>query len=154
MKYSFAADRTVGKLAKWLRILGFDTLFESDISNKGFYDNLAPERILLTRTAKIRERFAAQRLVFIKADNLAEQLRQVIDDLAITRRDIRLFSMCLQCNSPIVAVGKAAVYGRVPDYIWQTHDEFSKCSQCERIFWAGSHVERSRAVIEKLFKQG
>jgi len=151
MSLSFAADRTLGKLAKWLRIMGFDTLFESDISNKGFYDNLAPERILLTRTTKIREQFAAKRLVFIKADNLAEQLRQVVDDLAITRQDIRLFSMCLQCNTPIVAVGKAAVYGRVPDYIWQTHDEFSKCSQCDRIFWAGSHVERSRAIIEKLF---
>ena len=152
MKYSFAADRTLGKLSKWLRILGFDTLFESDISNKGFYDNLAQERILLTRTAKIREQFAAQRLVFIKADHIAEQLRQVIDDLAITRRDIRLFSMCLQCNSPIVAVGKEAVTGRVPDYIWHTHDEFSKCSQCERIFWAGSHVQRSREMIERLFE--
>ena len=152
MKYSFAADRTLGKLVKWLRILGFDTLFESDISNKEFYDNLAQDRILLTRTAKIRKQFAAKRLVFVKADTLAEQLRQVIDDLAITRQDIRMFSMCLQCNSPIVEVGKQAAYGRVPDYIWQTHDEFSKCSQCDRIFWAGSHVERSREMVEGLFE--
>jgi uncharacterized protein with PIN domain len=151
MRYSFAADRTLGKLLKWLRILGFDTLFESDTSNKGFYDNLAQERILLTRTAKIRERFAAKRLVFIKADNVYEQLGQVVDDLAITRQDIRMFSMCLQCNSPIVAVGKQDVYGQVPDYTWETHAEFSKCRQCERIYWAGSHVERSREVIERLF---
>ena len=152
MKLYFAADRTLGKLAKWLRILGFDTIFESDISNKSFFDRLEPERILLTRTARIRERFVAKKLVFIEADDVYEQLRQVIDELAIVRKDIRMFSMCLQCNSPIVEVDKQAIYGRVPDYIWQTQVEFSKCRQCERIYWAGSHAERSRAIIEKLFK--
>ncbi len=152
MMLCFAADRTLGKLAKWLRILGFDTIFESDISNKWFYDRLEPERILLTRTVKIRERFAAKKLVFIEADDVYEQLRQVIDELAIVRKDIRMFSMCLHCNSPIVEVDKQALYGRVPDYTWQTQVEFSMCRQCERIYWAGSHVERSREVIERLFK--
>jgi uncharacterized protein with PIN domain len=152
MMLCFAADRTLGKLAKWLRILGFDTIFESDISNKRFYDRLEPERVLLTRTVKIRERFTARRLVFIKADDVNEQLRQVIDELAIVRRDIRMFSVCLRCNSPIVEVDKQAIYGRVPDYVWETQVEFSKCRQCERIYWAGSHAERSRAIIEKLFK--
>ncbi len=152
MMLCFAADRTLGKLAKWLRILGFDTIFESDISSKRFYDRLEPERVLLTRTAKIRERFAAKKLVFIEADGVYEQLRQVIDELAIARHDIRMFSMCLQCNLPIVEVDKQAIYGRVPDYIWEIHDAFNQCSQCERIYWAGSHAERSRAIIEKLFE--
>ena len=152
MNLCFAADRTLGKLAKWLRLLGFDTVFESDISNTRFYEHLEPERVLLTRTAKIRDRSAAKRLVFIEADNVFEQLGQVIDELALTHKDIRMFSMCLHCNSAIIAVNKQTVYGRVPDYIWQTHDEFNTCRQCERIYWAGSHVERSRAIIEKLFK--
>lgn len=148
----FAADRTLGKLVKWLRILGFDTIFESGISNNRLYERLEPERVLLTRTAAYRDRFAGHRLVFIKADQVRDQLRQVIDDLAITRRDIRLFSICLQCNSPIVEVGKQTIYGRVPDYIWQTHDKFSRCRQCKRIYWAGSHVDRSREMIEGLFE--
>jgi len=152
MKYSFAADRTLGKLTKWLRILGFDTIFESDISQKAFYEHLEHERVLLTRTTKIRDRFAVKRLVFIEADNVYEQLRQVIDELAITHKDIRVFSICLHCNSPIVGVNKQIIYGRVPDYIWETHDEFSTCRLCERIYWSGSHMERSRAVIERLFK--
>ncbi len=152
MNYCFAADRTLGKLAKWLRILGFDTIFESDASSNQFYEHLDQERILLTRTAKIRDRFAAKRLVFIEADDVYEQLRQVIGELAIARKDLRVFSMCLQCNSPIIEVNKQAIYGRVPDYIWQTHDEFSRCRQCERIYWSGSHVERSMEKIERLFK--
>ncbi len=150
MTYCFAADRTLGKLAKWLRILGFDTIFESNVSNKGFYDHLEPERVLLTRTAKIRDRFAAKRLLFIESDDVCEQLRQVIGELAIARQDIRVFSRCLPCNSPIIEVNKQAVYGRVPDYIWQTHDEFSRCRQCERIYWSGSHVARSRAIIDPI----
>jgi uncharacterized protein with PIN domain len=151
MDLCFATDRTLGKLAKWLRILGFDTTFESGISNQRFYERLEPERILLTRTAANRDRFAGRKLVFIEADRVRDQLCQVIGDLAITRRDIHLFSICLQCNSPIVKVGKPDVYGQVPDYTWQTHAEFSKCRRCNRIYWAGSHVERSRAIIEKLF---
>ena len=153
MNYCFAADRTLGKLVKWLRIMGFDTTFESGISTQRFYERLEPERILLTRTAKIRAQFADRRLVFIKADTVYEQLRQVVNDLAITRRNIHLFSMCLRCNSPIVELDKQAVSGRVPDYIWQTHDEFSQCRLCERIYWAGSHGERSREVIEHLFDE-
>ena len=151
MEYYFAADRTLGKLAKWLRILGFDTIFESDVSSKWFYEHLDQERVLLTRTAKICKQFATQRLVFIEANDLLEQLRQVIDELAITYRDIRPFSRCIQCNTPIIDVGKETVYGRVPDYIWETHDEFHMCRQCEHIFWAGSHTERSKTLIEQLF---
>ena len=151
MKYSFAADRTLGKLSKWLRILGFDTIFESDIFNTGFYEHLEPERVLLTRTAKIRDRYAGKRLVFIEADNVYEQIGQVIDELALAPKDIRMFSMCLHCNYPIIEINKQTVYGRVPDYIWETHEEFSTCYRCERIYWSGSHGERSRAIIEKLF---
>ena len=152
MDYCFAADRTLGKLAKWLRILGFDTIFELDAANKLFYEQLEPERVLLTRIAKLRDCFTAAKTVFIEADDVFAQLRQVIDELAIARNDIRVFSMCLQCNSLIIGVNKQFVYGLVPDYIWQTHDEFHMCRQCERIYWAGSHVERSREVVEDLFK--
>ena len=74
MNYCFAADRTLGKLLKWLRILGFDTIFESGISNKRFYESLEPERVLLTRTAANRDRFTDRRLVFIEADHVRDQL--------------------------------------------------------------------------------
>jgi len=151
MDYCFAADRTLGKLAKWLRILGFDTIFELDASNNLFYERLEPERVLLTRIAKLRDCYTAGKMVFIEADDVFAQLRQVVDELAIARKDVRVFSMCLQCNSSIIGVDKQAVYGLVPDYIWQSHDEFHRCRQCERIYWAGSHVEKSMEKIERLF---
>jgi len=140
-------------LAKWLRILGFDTIFESDYAGRAFYDRLGQERVLLTRIVKMRDRFDANRLIFIQSDQVYEQLGQVVAELALTRADIRLFSRCLPCNSPISAADKQIVAGRVPDYIWENHDTFYQCRRCERIYWAGSHGERSRAVIEHLFDE-
>ena len=151
MNFCFAADRTLGRLAKWLRLMGFDTIYESDISSGWFYDHLDAMRILLTRTGKIRNRFAGRRLVFIQADQLFEQLAQVIDELAITAKDIRPFSRCIECNTPIIDIAKETVYGLVPDYIWESHEKFSMCRQCRRIFWRGSHTERSMERIKKLF---
>ncbi|UCD79391.1 MAG: Mut7-C RNAse domain-containing protein [Desulfobacterales bacterium] len=153
MNFSFATDRTLGKLAKWLRLMGFDTICETDVSSNWFYEHLDETRVLLTRTGKIRQRFAARRLIFIEANDLFEQLAQVVDDLAITFNEIRPFSRCIECNTPIVNIGKETVYGLVPDYVWETHDNFSLCRQCERIFWRGSHTERSMDRIKRLFDE-
>ena len=151
MNLSFATDRTLGRLSKWLRLMGFDTVYESDISNHRFYENLDEKRVLLTRTGKIRSQFAGRRLIFIKANDVFGQLAQIVDELAITSNDIRPFSRCIVCNTPVVRIAKEAAFGRVPDYIWETHDNFSECRQCERIFWRGSHTERSMDKIRKLF---
>ena len=153
MDLRFAADRTVGKLAKWMRILGFDTIFESDLSSHYFYHHLDPGRIILTRMTKIGQRSGAHRIIFVVADDVQRQLRQVVAELAISREDICPFSICLRCNATIMGIDKELVSGLVPDYIWQTHDNFSRCQQCERIYWAGSHSERTMAVIERLFKR-
>ena len=151
MRFRFAADRALGALAKWLRILGYDTVFESDVSSQSFFENLEDERILLTRTRKIQKQFSSYRTVFITSDNPADQLKQVVDEIGINQADIRPFSRCITCNLPIAAVGKEEVYGRIPDYIWQTRDTFNKCSRCGRIYWPGSHAERSRERIKQLF---
>ena len=151
LKYCFAADRTLGKLSKWLRILGFDTIYESDVSSKSFYQQLGQERILLTRIERNRRQDSAHKSVFIESNDLFDQLRQVADELGITRADIQAFSICIQCNYALIEIDKETVYGLVPDYIWETHHEFHRCRQCERIYWPGSHIERSMAVIEQLF---
>ena len=152
MKLKFAADRALGALAKWLRILGYDTVFESDVSSQSFFENLEDDRILLTRTRKIQKQFSSYRTVFITSDNPADQLKQVVDEIGINQAHTRPFSRCITCNLPIAAVGKEEVYGRVPDYIWQTHDTFNKCSRCGRIYWPGSHAERSMERIKQLFR--
>ena len=151
MEFSFAADRTLGKLVKWLRILGFDTICELEISSKLFFDSLEGTRILLTRTKKIQEKFSTYRIVFITSNFLDEQLKQVVDEIGINLADIQPFSRCIHCNLPIGEVNKDDVYGLVPDYIWETQEIFNKCSHCERIYWPGSHAERSMDKIRLIF---
>jgi uncharacterized protein with PIN domain len=151
MDYCFAVDKTMGKLAKWLRIMGYDTLYEADISSEWFFEHLEENRILLTRSAKIQKRCATHRMVFVTSNHLNEQLKQVIEDIGIGRADIQPFSRCLHCNLPIVEVNKNDIYNLVPSYIWDTHDDFHKCHRCQRIYWAGSHTKRTSEELDRLF---
>ncbi|UCE56432.1 MAG: Mut7-C RNAse domain-containing protein [Desulfobacterales bacterium] len=152
MSFYFAAEKTLGKLAKWLRLLGFDTSFESEISSDKFFEHLQPERILLTRTKWVRENYSSHRHIFIESNNPRDQLKQVIRELGICQNETRPFSRCLSCNVEITEVPKNAVYGKVPDYIWETNDVFQTCPTCKRNYWPGSHTKRSMQQIEELFK--
>ncbi|MGD8332353.1 MAG: Mut7-C RNAse domain-containing protein [Desulfobacterales bacterium] len=151
MNPCFAADKTLGRLAKWLRLLGFDTLLESERADEKFIDSLEKDRILLTRTQRIRKQSADRKLIFVESDHLRQQLNQVVRELGLKAEQTRPFSRCLQCNVPIVAVDKNILRGRVPDYIFETHDHFDQCPQCDRIFWPGSHTQRSLEKIRHLF---
>ena len=110
MDVCFAADRTLGKLAKWLRIIGYDTIYEPGVSCRCFFEYLQEGRILITRTEKLKQKFANHKLVFITSNYLVEQLKQVVEDVGISLADIRPFSRCLQCNLPIVDVNKDDVF--------------------------------------------
>ena len=152
MNFKFAAERTLGKLAKWLRLLGFDTVFENECDAGQFLDHLKPGTILLTRTEKVRDTLSgSQRLIFIESNDTEEQLRQVIDELGLEMKDIRPFSRCLICNVAIEKIEKDHIYGQVPDYVWENNTVFQSCPECKKIYWPGSHIERSMEKITKIF---
>ena len=146
----FAAEKTLGRLTKWLRLLGFDTRYESGLWDKEFLDTLEKDRILLTRTRRIQNQFESRKLIFVESDHLAQQLNQIFRELGLKASQTRPFSRCLQCNVPIIGVEKASIRGRVPDYIFEIHDRFQKCPECGRIFWPGSHTRRSLERIQQV----
>jgi uncharacterized protein with PIN domain len=146
----FAAEKTLGRLTKWLRLLGFDTRYEPEFAGKKFIETLEKYRVLLTRTRRIQNQFASRRLIFIESDHLMPQLNQIFRELGLKASQTRPFSRCLQCNTSIVIVEKASVLGRVPDYIFEIHDRFQKCPECDRIYWPGSHTRRSLETIRQL----
>ena len=152
MKYSFIVDRSLGSLAKWLRILGFDTVCEADVSTGEFYHQLEEGRILITRTKKMQKAYSGRNHVFIEFNSLQEQLKQTVEHLGIKRDDLRPFSRCIHCNLRTVQIAREKVFGLVPDYIWETQNKFNSCRQCNRIYWAGSHAERSLDRIEQIFE--
>ena len=150
-EHCFTADRTLGKLAKWLRILGFDTFYAPDAAEKQLV-NADNRRILLTRTQRIRDMNLSKKYIFIASNDPFKQLREVIQALGITQKDIRPFSRCIRCNALIRRIQKDEVRKLVPDYVWETHDSFRICSLCQRIYWPGTHTRHSLDIVESLFK--
>jgi len=147
----FETEATLGKLSKWLRILGFDTVCQAGVSGNGFLDPAGKNRILLTRTKRVRDRGTDNKLVFINSNDPFEQVREVLQALGIGIADTRPFSRCTRCNILTRQVAKDTVRSRVPDYVWETNPTFQICSRCLRIYWPGSHIKRSNEIIERFF---
>lgn len=147
MDICFSAEKTLGKLAKWLRILGFDTLYDPD-----FLKHADSNRILLTRTKRIRDKNTTQKLIFIESDKPFKQLQEVIKALGIVNEDIKTFTRCIRCNTEIRTINKNSIRSIVPDYVWENQDSFKACIECKRIYWQGSHTKRSKELIKKLFE--
>ena len=147
MERNFAAEKTLGKLAKWLRILGFDTIYDTDIKNPA-----ESGRILLTRTKRIKDEYTTDKLIFIKSDKPFKQLKEVIKALGIVNEDLKTFTRCISCNTKIRTIEKNSIRSHVPDYVWESQNSFKACRECKRIYWQGSHTKRSMELIKKLFE--
>lgn len=152
MKPAFAVEKTLGKLAKWLRLLGFDAIFEGGLGDGDNAEYNAPQRIVLTRSRRVPAADESRRRVYVAPNDPFDQLQEVVRKLGIGFEDIRPFSRCIVCNTPIEDVEKSAVRNRVPDYIWQHQARFQRCPRCRRIYWSGSHTERSLQRIQTLFR--
>lgn len=151
MTYSFAVENTMGKLTKWLRILGFDTIFDSGARGVEFFRSASPDRVLLTRTGRVEKELRSDRLIFVQADDCRQQLLEVIRCLEIQPEDIRPFTRCIECNDIIESVEKPSVRDMVPDYVYGSHEHFRRCPRCGKVFWPGSHADRAMDRIRRLF---
>lgn len=147
----FIADRTVGKLAKWLRILGYDTVYWRSDDLRGLLRRAQDEgRSLITKDTKLYKGKGPVRALLIAEDNPFLQLQEVMRHFRIPVNKEMLFSRCLVCNTPLEAVDPAGAREEVPDYIYHTHQTFSRCPSCRKIYWTGTHYEHMAAVVERL----
>jgi uncharacterized protein with PIN domain len=141
----FVADVMLGKLARWLRALGYDTLYERDAADRRLLGVALREgRRLLTRDAALAARAGAAGLR-VRAEDLDGQLREVLEACGPAGRTP--LSRCLECNGVLVPRAPAAVRDRVPPYTFATQAHFHECEGCGRVFWAGTHV---RGILERL----
>ncbi len=135
----FAADTMLGKLARWLRILGYDVKYDSSLPLQQLVDAANREhRVLLTRRGSFPDGITPTTLFNVCSEYLPTQLRNVIHHFELDTKK-KLFTRCLECNEPVHRVKKAAVKGKVPEKSWDAFDEFYECPQCHRIYWKGSH---------------
>jgi len=144
----FLADSMLGTLAKWLRILGYDTAYDAQLDDNQLVRLARAEgRILLTRDTGLRKR-KGLRCLFIESEMLEEQLAQVLRTFSLHVDNP--FSRCPVCNTALEDVPKYEAWGQVPPFVFQTQKRFSLCPECNRFYWRGTHWQRMLERMERL----
>jgi hypothetical protein len=145
--HRFAVDKMLGRLATWLRLIGQDALYGSQLGGRSLIRQARSEgRIILTRDQRVVRAASDLCVLVVASDDFREQLLQVvlachIDPFAA------LFTRCTVCNTPVVAVLKAEVADQVPPYVFSTQEHFARCARCHRIYWSGTHYDRVREQL-------
>lgn len=146
----FIVDNNVGRLAPWLRALGYDTLFINPIEDDYLIDIARREdRIILTRdTGILRRRIVTSGEVwalYVQGDDWRRQLAQVVRDLHLVATPA--FTRCIACNTPLEMRTRDEARGSVPPYVHRTQAEFLGCPGCGRYYWKGTHWQRIREEL-------
>ena len=145
---AFAVDKMLGRLARWLRVLGHDVAYGPHLSGRTLARCARRDgRLLLTRdTRLVRERDLPPH-VFIRSDHFREQLREVAAVVPIGNGFLR---RCLDCNRALHAVARDDVRARVPPYVFETQHEFLACDGCGRVYWPATHRARMLAELDAM----
>jgi len=143
----------LGRLAKWLRLLGFDVLYYPDIED-GEVKKISREqdRTILTRDTRMLQCRGVRDAVFIRSDHISEQLLEMKDMLALhgSGREER----CVACNGTLHAVSdRGEVQDLVPDYVYHNFRSFMRCNGCGKVYWEGSHYRRIRERISEILRK-
>jgi uncharacterized protein with PIN domain len=145
----FIADAMLGRLARWLRMLGCDTAFDASITDPELARRgIEEERTILTRDRRFREEWRVPRLLVLETEAPLEQLREVARAFDLDSRS-RLFTRCNRCNAPLASVGRAEVAGRIPERVLRERERFALCPSCGRVYWEGSHTVRMRRLLRQ-----
>jgi uncharacterized protein with PIN domain len=146
----FIADAMLGTLAKWLRILGYDTQFDTDLDDHQLVRLArAQGRVLLTRDRELARR-PGLHVLLIVSESLDTQIAQVLADLDLTPN--RAFSRCPVCNELLVEIDPETARSRVPVYVAETHDAFRSCPACQRVYWRGSHWQHMEEQLDRILE--
>lgn len=133
------ADAMLGRLARWLRLAGYDTAYLADTDDLAVMQLArAEDRLILTRDGGLASRKGVDAL-HIQSEHVEEQLTQVRDYVGLP--DAEAGSRCSVCNIPLESLSREAAHDRVPPYVWRKHKQFMTCPSCRRVYWPGTHWE-------------
>ena len=151
MEIKFIVDNNVGKLARWLRLIGYDTLlFKQKDDGQMIKIALSENRVILTKDAQFMKRRLVTngklKTIHIKQDDPKLQVQEVVKTLNLNYQ-FKPFSLCLECNRALVARNKEEVKNLVPARVFETQTQYTECPACQRIYWPGTHWQ---AMVKKL----
>ncbi len=141
----------LGKLARWLRLAGFDTAYDPRWGDRQLAALARAEgRWLLTRDRRLAAA-AGPRVLLLAGETLPEQVRELRTRLELAARPELFFTRCSRCNAPLVEVSRGAVAHLVPPYVAAHAPRFVRCLGCGQMYWPGSHVTRMTPMLAELF---
>jgi hypothetical protein len=146
----FITDHNLGKLAKWLRLLGYDTICHGGKADRSFWRRARGDRrVLLTRRKNLQYYPGEVETVVLEEETLDGQLSELLDKFPVGPEREHFFRYCSVCNVRLRRIVKNDVLDRVPPYVLETQDHFYLCPSCSRIYWPGSHVDRIKENLRK-----
>lgn len=146
----FLLTKELGRLAKWLRILGFDSEYwPNGPCGSLIIKALREERVIVSRNTKL-PRSRGLKIVLIKSERIKDQLRELVESLKISPEPEAMFSRCTICNIGLVDVEKQKVEGRVPVYVLRTRSKFFICPKCSRVYWRGTHWGNAQDTLNTI----
>lgn len=145
----FIVTNELGKLARWLRIIGFDTVYykETDMARLAIMA-LRDNRIVITRNRSIPH--LKKIMVVLRTEDVFEQLREVKEKIDLPIQPDTMFTRCTLCNAVLESITRLEVQKKVPKYVFTEQEYFRRCPACDKIYWQGSHWGNIREVIAKL----
>lgn len=139
-----------GRLARWLRLMGYDTVWAKDVPLSALYQQAYnDQRIVVTRNRHVGASCLV-RVIQLRSPLLEAQLQQLMQELDLVLDDARLLSRCDRCNVEVAPIERSQVNGQVPPYVYATQQQFTVCPSCQRIYWAATHWQRVRACLNRL----
>jgi len=148
----FIADCHLGKLAKYLRIMGIDTLFFPHIEDDDLIIIANDEdRIIITRDRDLSQRKNAPAL-FLEPTDTKAQLKTLIDYYELKEHPVP-FRRCIVCNTQLQVIEKEKIIDRLPEKVKKYFDYFEYCPTCDRIYWQGDHYKHMMEFLEEVLKE-
>jgi uncharacterized protein with PIN domain len=150
----FIADAMLGSLAKWLRILGFDTLYFKTIDDNEIVKIAKQEqRILLTRDTRLVKTKKIDCYILINSNNISGQLREVLSWIKDRGSEVKGNPRCAECNGELSTADKEFVANDVPEHVFLNFYSFFRCQSCGKVYWEGSHKKEIDAKIQEVLKE-
>lgn len=145
----FICDAMLGKLSKYLRILGLDAEYVNNLDNLRHYTGQPDAPYFLTRTTR---RMTYERIIFIRSDRVREQLHEIKGIIRPFIDPDKIMNRCIECNVELINVQKKHIEQKVPEFVFHQYGQFRECPECGKVYWEGSHTTGMKHLIQGIME--
>ncbi len=150
MNLKFILTKELGRLARWLRLLGYDAAyFASDDMKPLFITAFNESRVVITKRLRMSE-IKSIKVVYLRKDLLKDQISELRKKIRLKINDRALFTRCADCNREVYKIDRGSVRDIVPAYVYKTQKNFFQCPSCAKIFWKATHWDRAEEFVHEV----